>query len=142
MIYEAFKPTKVTSSEGQTQDGTPLISPPAFINMVRTFIQNFGNVEGYDIMGKAALIIDEAKAIATDLYGEGMTPRQQQRFMFEKNTVSVWDLANFEEQALLSGEEVPWRNDAFDNKMPEEVLGDRVRRIGGEGDDMQKGMPM
>jgi hypothetical protein len=33
---------------------------------------------------------------------------------------------------MLSGEEVPWRNDAFDNKNPEDVLGERVQRIGGE----------
>jgi hypothetical protein len=61
-----------------------------------------------------------------------MTPQQQQKMMFEKNSISVWDLANYEEQAMLMGEEVPWRNDAFDNKGPEEVLGERVRRIGGQ----------
>jgi hypothetical protein len=41
--------------------------------------------------------------VATDLYGEGMTPREQQKYMFEQNTLSVWDLANYEEQALMSG---------------------------------------
>jgi hypothetical protein len=82
-------------------------------------------------MKKAEVLIEEAQLVATELYGEGMTPQQAQRFMFEKKTVSVWDLANFEEQALMSGEEVPWRNDKFDKMAPEEVLGERVRKIGG-----------
>ncbi len=32
---------------------------------------------------------------------------------------------------LLSqtGEEVPWRNDKYDNKMPDDVIGERVRRV-------------
>eukprot|EP01041_Mallomonas_annulata_P004840 gene4840-9644_t len=94
---------------------------------------SFGNVEKFDIMGKAMVIVEEAQKVATELYGEGMSPREQQRLMFEKKTLSVWDLANFEEQALMSGEAVPWKNDAFDNKGPEEILGDRVRRIGGSG---------
>ena len=53
-----------------------------------------------------------------------MSPRDQQKFMFEKNTMSVWDLANYEEQALMSGENVPWKpdNDNFyDEKTPEQV---------------------
>ena len=45
---------------------------------------SFGNVDGFDIMGRAMAIIEEAQVVATDLYGEGMSPRDQQRFMFEK----------------------------------------------------------
>jgi len=65
-------------------------------------------------MDKAQLIIDEAQEIATQLYGEGMSPRDQQKLMFEKNTMSVWDLADYEYNAEISGEEVPWRNDKFE----------------------------
>ena len=86
-------------------------------------------------MGRAQGIVDEVQEVATELYGEGMTPQQQQRFMYEKKTLSVWDLANFEEQALMSGEEVPWRSDKYDDKDPEEVLGERVKKIGGIEDD-------
>ena len=32
----------------------------------------------------------------------------------------------------MSGEEVPWRNDKYDQKNPEDVIGERVQRIGGE----------
>ena len=46
-------------------------------------------------------IIDEAQIVATDLYGEGMSPRDQQRFMFEKNSVSVWDLGMYTLQQLI-----------------------------------------
>ena len=45
--------------------------------------------------------------------------------------MSVWDLGDFEDKALMSGEEVPWGNDAFDTKDPEQVIGERVKRVGG-----------
>ena len=35
-------------------------------------------------MERALLIIEEAQIVATDLYGEGMSTRDQQKFMFEK----------------------------------------------------------
>lgn len=132
LLYEAFKQVKTGDAEGRILEGAPLIAPPIFINIVRSFIQSFGNVDGFDIMGRAQLIIDEAQIVATELYGESMTPRDQQKFMFEKQTISVWDLADFEDKALMSGEEVPWRNDKFDRMSPEDVLGERVQRIGGE----------
>ncbi len=132
LLFEAFKPSKSMGQEGEINDGPPLISPPAFINVVRQFITNFGNVDKFNIMDKAQLIIDEAQEIATQLYGEGMSPRDQQKLMFEKNTLSVWDLADFEYNAELSGEDIPWRNDKYDTMNPEDVLHDRVKRIGGE----------
>ena len=131
LLYDTFRPVKVQNAEGDWVDGPPLITPPVFINMVRALIENLGNVASFDIMKKAETIIDEAQIVATGLFGEGMTPLEQQKFMFEKKTMSVWDLANFEEQAMLSGEEVPWRNDKYDKMAPEEVVGERVRRIGG-----------
>ncbi len=105
-------------------------------------------------MERAQAIIDETEEIATEIYGESMTPKQQQDLMMAKKTVSVWDLASFEEQAMMSGEkfqctaykkclyqimciasvgeEVPWRNDAYDNMDVDEVIGQRLRKIGGE----------
>ena len=131
LFYEAFKPAKSLNEDGGVVNGPPLITPPVFIQLLRSLMTNYGNVEGYDILGKAQILIDEAQVVATDLYGEGMSPREQQKFMFEKNTVSVWDLAEFEHMAVMTGDEVPWRNDAYDNKSPDEVLGERVKRIGG-----------
>lgn len=131
LLYDAFKPTKSMAEEGGFVEGPPLISPPMFINCVRQFITNFGNLDSFDLMGKAQSIIDDAQIVATELYGAGMSPREQQKMMFEKKTVSVWDLANYEDMALMSGEEVPWRNDKWDQKNPEDVVGERVRRIGG-----------
>ena len=139
LLYSAFKQSKSMDAEGNMLDGAPLISPPAFINIARMFIQNFGNVDKTEMMGRVQSVIDEAQLVATELYGEGMSPRDQQRFMFEKQAVSVWDLANFEDQAVMSGEEVPWRNDKWDTKLPEDVLSEKVRKIGGADD---KGMPM
>ncbi len=136
LLYEAFKPAKSMNSEGSFVSGPPVISPPVFINIVRQLITGFGNVDGFNILGRAQSIIDEAQVVATDLYGEGMSPREQQKYMFEKQTVSVWDLASYEEEAIMRGEEIPWRNDSYDGKMPDEVLGERVRRVGGSGGDI------
>ena len=132
LIFEAFKPSKSIGQEGEIIEGPPLISPPAFINVVRQFITNFGNVDKFNIMDKAQLIIDEAQEIATQLYGEGMSPRDQQKMMFEKNTLSVWDLADYEYNAEVSGEDIPWGNSKYDAMNPEDVLHDRVKRVGGE----------
>lgn len=130
-LFEAFKPSKAMNDDSQIISGPPLISPPVFINIVRQLIMGFGNVEGFDIYGKAQVIIDEAQVVATELYGEGMTPRDQQRYMFEKNTISVWDLARVEEENLSQGRENPWANDKYNEMNPEEVLGERVKRVGG-----------
>lgn len=108
LLSEAFKASKIIGEGGGFEDGPPLISPPMFINVVRQFIQSFGNIDGFNIMERALAVIDEAQIVATDLYGVGMTKRQQQQMMFEKKSISVWDLANYEEKSLMSGEEVPW----------------------------------
>eukprot|EP00596_Hydrurales_sp_CCMP1899_P009979 CAMPEP_0119051438 /NCGR_PEP_ID=MMETSP1177-20130426/73051_1 /TAXON_ID=2985 /ORGANISM="Ochromonas sp, Strain CCMP1899" /LENGTH=615 /DNA_ID=CAMNT_0007030637 /DNA_START=289 /DNA_END=2136 /DNA_ORIENTATION=+ len=132
LLYDAFKAQKIMTEEEGVTDGPPLISPPMFINTVRQFIQSFGNIDAFNIMDRALAVIDEAQVVATDLYGSGMTKREQQQMMFEKKSISVWDLASYEEKSLLSGEDVPWKNDAYDDKGPDEVLGDRVRRVGGQ----------
>jgi hypothetical protein len=135
LLYNAFAPSKSMNQEGEMEEGAPLISPPAFINVCKSFMQNFGNVDAFDIMGKAKIIVGEAQEIATELYGEGMSPRDQQKYMFEKQSISVWDLANFEDHAMLSGEDIPWANDAIEGKNPEDVLMEKggKKAIGGDG---------
>jgi hypothetical protein len=108
LLYDAFKAQKIMTEEEGVTDGPPLISPPMFINTVRQFIQSFGNIDAFNIMDRALAVIDEAQVVATDLYGSGMTKREQQQMMFEKKSISVWDLASYEEKSLLSGEDVPW----------------------------------
>lgn len=135
LLYEAFKPSKLQSEDLGWVDGPPLITPPAFINIVRNLISNFGNVDAFDIMRKSSLIIDEAQVVAVGLYGEGMSPAQQQRFMWQDKTMSVWDLANYEDQAMMTGEEVPWGNNKYDTMNPEDVLGERVKKVGGLSDE-------
>ena len=140
MLYTAFQPVKTlqdTEEGPRFVEGPPLITPPAFITAVRNLIKGFGNVDSFNIMDIAKEIIEEAQIVATDLYGEGMTKRQQQDYMFKEQTMSVWDLANYEEQAMQTGEEVPWEgNPMYDNMSPEEVLGDiqTKRSIGGSED--------
>lgn len=131
LLYTAFQPVKTlqdTEDGPKFVEGQPLITPPAFITAVRNLIKGFGNVEDFKIMDIAKDIIEEAQQVATDLYGEGMTARQQQDFMFKEKTVSVWDLANLEEKSLTSGEDVPWEgNPMYDDMSPEEVLGEIAR---------------
>jgi len=136
LLYAAFKPVKTMTEESQFVEGPPLITPPAFIAVVRNFILGFGNVDSFDIMDKAREIIEEAQIVATELYGESMSPRQQQEYMFKKKTVSIWDLASLEEKALTSGEEVPWEgNSKYDTMDPEDVLNEvKTRKIGGSED--------
>ena len=121
-------------NDGVVTESAPLVSPPLFINVVKSFGQNFGNVEDFSILEKLQPIIDDAQAIATELYGEGMSPREHQKLMFEKNTMSVWDLENYEQMAEMSGEEIPWQNDKYDGMSPEDVLGQRVKSVGGDDD--------
>ena len=120
-----MKTLQDTEDGPQFVEGQPLITPPAFIAAVRSLIKGFGNVEDFKIMEIAKAIVEEAQEVATDLYGEGMTARQQQDFMFKEKTVSVWDLANMEEKSLTSGEDVPWEgNPLYDEMSPEQVLGE------------------
>jgi hypothetical protein len=132
LLFEAFKSMKHMTDDQEFMKGEPMIKPPIFIRVVRQLIQSFGNADDFNIMGRAEVIIDEAQEVATELYGEGMTSRQQQEFMFNKKTVSVWDLGDFEDKAIMSGENVPWSNDSYDDKMPEDVLSEVAsRKIGG-----------
>jgi hypothetical protein len=100
LLYDAFKPSKVANAEGELVEGSPTVTPPVLIALVKTFIEGFGNINsgGFDLMARAQSIIDEAQFVATELFGESMTPRDQQKFMFEKKTMSIWDLADFEDQ--------------------------------------------
>lgn len=134
LLYNAFKPSKIMNSDSELEEGPPLISPPLFINTVKQFIQSFGNMEGFDIRNRALSIIDEAEIVATDIWGPGMTARDQQRLMWEKKSVSVWDLADYEHEAEMTGGDVPWRNDKYDTQSPEDVLSEKVRRVGGSDD--------
>jgi len=143
LLYEAFKPSKTIDDEnGGFVEGEPLIAPPTFIRVVRQFIQSFGNVDSFNIMARAQTIVGESQEVATELYGEGMNPREQQMMMWDKKTVSVWDLGNFEDMAMMSGEEIPWANNKFDEMSPEDVLGERVRaKSGGDIEDITQGLP-
>jgi hypothetical protein len=72
-------------------------------------------------MGKAQEIIEEAEFVATELFGERMTPRMQQ-MMVKTNAVSVRDLGYCEYQAALTGDKIAWGNDEYGPRSPEEVF--------------------
>ena len=79
LLITVFEPSKITNPDGTAGEGPPFITPPAFISVLKTFIENFGNVEKFNIMNTAKLLINEASDVATELYGQSMSPRDQQR---------------------------------------------------------------
>ena len=101
------------------------------MNVLRTFVESFGNVEDFKIMDRAKALIEEAQEVATALYGEGMTPREQQKRAWDQKSVSIWDLESYEEELMLRGEEAPWHTDDLDNQSPEDVLQKRVQKSAG-----------
>ena len=76
----------------------------------------FGNVdEAYDtgFVEKLLLIGDEAEAVALDLAGgKELTARQQQDMMWDRGSVSVWDLEQVEEEAHQDGKMAVWEEEA------------------------------
>ena len=60
----------------------PDVPPPDFINACKAVLLNFGNLqideERGDLSTQIKLIASEAEVVATRIYGQGMTSREQQ----------------------------------------------------------------
>ena len=76
--------------------------------------------------------------VSVSLYGESMTPRDQQDRMWADGTVSVWDLETMEQEGEIRGEDMPWHGDMdeqiFVDKMSKKKTGFNekgVKNIGG-----------
>ncbi|CAM9144394.1 unnamed protein product [Chrysoparadoxa australica] len=121
LLKEAFRPrAKLMLSEGQETSEEPNVLPPAFLNAIKQLKLNFGNIGEVDpaFAAKIQDVMNEAELIATELYGESVSARDQQDKAWNDASVSVWDLEKIEDQALISGEEAPWANDKYDDIMP------------------------
>lgn len=76
----------------------------------------FGNIDedrSGGLLDKLNVIATEAEAVAREFgAGSDLTPQEIQDMMWEKGSVSVWDLEKAEDEFAQSGQEAPWEGDA------------------------------
>lgn len=113
----------------------PEVAPPDFISACKAVLLNFGNLSNDsddrgDLSTRVRQIATEAEAVATKIYGQGMSPREQQDRMWEDETTSIFDLERMEMEAEQMGEEAPWANPDNDDIIPGFDT-DGVMKIGG-----------
>lgn len=99
----------------------PDVPPPDFINACKAVMLNFGNLEYDDDRGDLASrikqIAAEAEVVATRIYGQGMSVRDQQDRAWKDQTTSIFDLEKMELEAEARGEHAPWTNPDADDDM-------------------------
>jgi len=102
----------------EEKDLTPDVDPRTLSKALEELKMRFGNVdENYDtgFVNKLNEVASEAEEVALDLAGgEELSARDQQDMMWEKNSVSVWDLEQVEEQARNEGGYAMWEQEAQD----------------------------
>jgi len=76
---------------------------------------------GWVLCSCLRIIIEEAEEVSTSIYGTPMSIQEQQDYMWNKASVSVFDLEALEKKALERGEEIPWANDKYDHIMPPNI---------------------
>jgi len=110
--------------EGETPEQEkpmPDVPPPDFINACKAVMLNFGNLSSDDERGDLASrikqIASEAEVVATRIYGNGMSLRDQQDKAWEEQTTSIFDLEQMELEAASNGETAPWANSDDDGDM-------------------------
>jgi hypothetical protein len=117
----------------------PEVPPPDFINACKAVLLNFGNL-GYgdgdergDLATRIKKLASEAEVVATRIYGQGMTLREQQDRAWKEQTTSIFDLERMEMEAEQMGESAPWANPntAGDDMMMPGFDADGKMRIGG-----------
>lgn len=71
----------------------------------------FGNID--EVTEKLGEIANEAEDVAREFgTGSDMTPQELQDLMWEKGSVSVWDLEKVEQEAEETGGSAPWEDEA------------------------------
>jgi len=125
LLREKMSPKKKQSvilvdSQGQAdnkdEDLKPDVDPRTLAQAITELKARFGNVdEDYDtgFVEKLLLVGEEAEAVALDLAGgKELSSRQQQDLMWERQSVSVWDLEAIEEEAHQDGKLAMWEEEA------------------------------
>jgi len=100
----------------------PEVPPPDFINCCKAVLLNFGNLSSDDDRGdlsdRIKQIAAEAEAVATRIYGQGMSSRDQQDRAWKDTTTSIFDLETLEIEAQRMGDQAPWANEGNDDILP------------------------
>ena len=81
------------------------------------------------------MLVEEAEEVSTTIYGTSMSVREQQEYMWQKNTYSVFDLGALEDKAQNIGDMMPWQNDKYDAMLPPGFNPDGTKTIGGNKKD-------
>jgi hypothetical protein len=102
--------------EQEPEKDEPEVSPRLVAEAITEIKARFGNVDEYydtGFVAKLTMIADEAEAVALDLAGgKELTAQQQQDLMWDKGSVSVWDLEQIEEEAHEQGNWAVWESEA------------------------------
>ena len=120
----------------KTQEG-PEVDPTKFIAACQQLIADFGNIDdnGEPLMVRINAIAAIAETVATELYGDVTSAREQQDLMWNEATTSVFDLEDAELAAEQKGEQMPWHNDSYDGKLPDGFTADQagqyIKKVGG-----------
>lgn len=135
ILVEAFTPREnllvpgTAENAAKAMDGEipeqeqpmPDVPPPDFINACKAVMLNFGNLsyddERGDLASRIKQIASEAEVVATRIYGQGMTLRDQQDRAWKEQTTSIFDLEKMELEAEANGETAPWANPNDDGDM-------------------------
>jgi hypothetical protein len=103
------------------EQAMPDVPPPDFINACKAVMLNFGNLsyddERGDLSSRIKQIASEAEVVATRIYGQGMSLRDQQDRAWAEQTTSIFDLEQMELEAEANGESAPWANPNDDGDM-------------------------
>jgi hypothetical protein len=98
----------------EQEKAMPDVPPPDFINACKAVLLNFGNLqyddERGDLASRIKQIASEAEVVATRIYGQGMSLREQQDRAWKDTTTSIFDLEKMELQAESQGDHAPWTN--------------------------------
>jgi hypothetical protein len=100
----------------------PDVMPPKFIDTCKAVLLNFGNLgsdddDRGDLASRIKKIAAEAEVVATRIYGQGMTLREQQDRMWKDQTTSIFDLERMEIEAEQMGDRAPWTNPDSDGDL-------------------------
>lgn len=112
----------VDGEQPESQKPMPEVLPPDFLNACKAVLLNFGNLGDYDenrgdLASRIKKLTAEAEVVATRIFGQGMTVREQQDRMWKEQTTSIFDLERMEIEAERRGESVPWGNPNADDDM-------------------------
>lgn len=111
----------IDGEQPEQEKPMPDVPPPDFINACKAVMLNFGNLEydgdRGDLASRIKQIAAEAEVVATRIYGQGMSVRDQQDRAWAEQTTSIFDLEKMELEAEARGESAPWTNPNADDDM-------------------------